>query len=100
MSRPFGVTNKQAAEMTKLRDLGVPIARIARQFGVATETVRKHTSEADRIKLLERDRIRHAEYSMDPAFIARRRETARAYAAKRRAEAPRKRRNENVSAAD
>jgi hypothetical protein len=62
--------------------------------------VRKHTSEEERIKLLERDRIRHAEYAKDPAFVEHRRAMARAYSAKRRAEAPRKRRNENVSASD
>lgn len=100
MTRPFAITNKQAAEMTRLRELGVPIARIARQFQCREETVRFHTSEDERDKLRERDRKRHARYGQNPEYLEKRRETARAYAAKRRAETPRKRRNDNVPASD
>lgn len=99
MSRPFKITNLMARDMRALRELGVPVKRIARKFGVQADTVRRHTSDEDRDKILNGERARQARYAADPDFVEKKRAAAREYARKLRADikAERNRRMEETA---
>jgi transposase-like protein len=73
-------------QMTELRELGVPVARIARKFGVNDETVRRHTSGEDQAKILEGQQRRYAKYRADPEIMERRRNAARENAKRKKAQ--------------
>lgn len=71
------ITNTMAKEMKTLRDLGVPLMRIARKFGVHDDTVRRHTSDADRDKIAADEKRRYEKAKQNPAIVERRRQRAR-----------------------
>lgn len=78
------ITTMMAREMTELRALGVPIARIARQFNLHVETVRLHTSEEDAAIIRERQTRRYQKERQIPEIVERRRAVARDYARRQR----------------
>jgi AcrR family transcriptional regulator len=84
MPRPTIVTTSLVKRMKELRELGVPVDRIARDVGVNKETVRRHTSEKDAETIKRWQRERQERDKQNPEVMERRRETARQYAARMR----------------
>lgn len=80
------MTKDQLNEARKLYELGVPVAKIARQLGVATATMRYNLVPGER----EKSRVRCCEYAnrrraSDPEYRSAQNERAKAYQRKLRA---------------
>ena len=61
------ITNKQAAEIRRLRASGLSYKRIAEIMGVSSPTVQRHVSEDLAEKQREWERQRYARIKADPA---------------------------------
>lgn len=80
------VTGAQRKRMRELHALGVPVLKIAREFGLNKETVYRHLDPRWEAKIREYQRKRYERERQNPVVVERRRATARKYAAKKREE--------------
>lgn len=82
------ITTSMAKEMTELRELGVPILRIARKFDVSPETVYRHTSAEDEATIKAYQRRRYERERADPEIVERRKAYEQERARRRRKRLP------------
>jgi len=81
------VTTAMKRKIRELYALGVPLTKIARDFNLHHETVRRHASDEFEKKIKAQQRKRYEkERTTQPEVVERRRAKAREYAAKKREE--------------
>lgn len=87
MPRPKTITPKTIKQIRELFKLGVPKARIARELGVAVETVRRYSDPEQEAAIKAMQRRRYERERNMPEVVERRRGYAREYARREREKA-------------